>query len=336
MTICKYCQINEANKKNTHYLTDAIIRSCLNLEGSNNREKGLYFAINSKNPFIEFNFQRIDEQTIENAIGRKPTEDEIENAKQIPFSVDYIFCNSCEKKFTDIETEFIEKVLPKFRQNDLTGLTFISIEENFICRNFFYLQIFRSAVCEEVFDLPEEFIERLRKILYENHQDITIPISVTYLQTTGGQEHFTENYIGYTSDKNPFIIFMNDFIIQCYENEENIKLLELYGLNTEDYKDFININEEKFIFKIFQNDERKTFLYNLIKNEKVNQTIMNLTNYFDQIWIKLFGTKAPSYQKEKYIQSVGNQSKEKLNSLSQEEMYNFTFSYLVKLLNIKK
>lgn len=336
MAICKYCLINEANKKNTHYLTDAIIRSCLNFEGSNNREKGLYFAINSKNPFIEFNFQRIDELTIENAIGRKPTEEEIENAKQIPFSVDYIFCNDCEKKFTDLETEFIEKVLPKFRQNNLACLTSISFEENIICRNFFYLQIFRSAICEETFNLPEEFIERLRKILYENNQDLTIPVSVTYLQTTGGQEYFTENYVGYTNDKNPFIIFMNDFVIQCYENEENIKLVELYGLNKKDYKDFININEEKFIFKVFQNDERKKFLNDLIKNEKVNQTILNLVNNFDKIWINLFGTKAPSYQKEKYIQSVANQSKEKLNSLSQDEMYNFTLSYLVKLLNIKE
>lgn len=336
MSLCKFCQINEANKKNTHYLTDAIIRTALNIEGSNNREKGLYFAIVSKNPFIEFNFQRLDEQTIENTIGRKPTDEEIENAKKIPFSVDYIFCSECEKIFTNAETEFVEKILPKFRQNDLTGLRSISIQENIICRNFFYLQIFRSAICEDVFDLPEGLIDKLRKILYENTEDISIPISVTYLQTTGGQEHYTENYVGFTSDKNPFIIFMNDFIIQCYDTNENIKHLEFYGLNGDDYKDFINYKEEQFVFKIFQNDERKAFLNTLITNEKVKQTILNLENYFDQIWIKLFGTKAPLFQKQKYIQSVANQSREKLNSLSQEEMYNFTFSYLIKLLNIKE
>lgn len=336
MNICKFCQISEANKKNTHYLTDAIIRSCLNIEGSNNREKGLYFAINSKNPFIELNFQRLDEQTIEKAIGRKPTDEEIENAKQIPFSVDYIFCNNCENKFTDIETEFIEKILPKFRKNDLTGLNSLSIQENLICRNFFYLQIFRSAVCEKVFNLPIEFVNKIRKILFENIEDNSIPLSVTYLQTTGGKENYTENYVGYTSDKNPFIIFMNDFIIQCYENKENIKYLELYGLNDDAYNNFININEEEFIFNIFQNNQRKEFLNDLITNEKVKQTIINLENYFDEIWIRLFGTTAPSYQKEKYIQSVANQSKEKLNSLSQEEMYKFTFSYLIKLLDIKE
>lgn len=334
MSICEFCQTKEANKKNTHYLTDAIIRSCLNIEGSNNREKGLYFAINSKNPFIEFNFQRLDEQTIENAIGRKPTDEEIENAKQIPFSVDNIFCSDCEKKFTDIETEFIEKVLPKFRQSDLTDLNSISIKENLICRNFFYLQIFRSAICEETLELPKELVDKLRKILYEHIEDYSIPISVTYLQTTGGQKYYTENYVGYTSDKNPFILFMNDFIIQCYDSSENIRHLELYGLNEDDFNDFINNNEEEFVFNIFKNDKRKTFLSNLITNEKVKQTIINLENYFDEIWIGLFGTKASSYQKEKYIKSVANQSQEKLNSLSQEEMYKFTFSYLVELLNI--
>ncbi|MBK8657107.1 MAG: hypothetical protein IPN20_25120 [Haliscomenobacter sp.] len=38
--ICALCAKNEANKKNTHYLTDGIIRSCLNEDGSNVREKG--------------------------------------------------------------------------------------------------------------------------------------------------------------------------------------------------------------------------------------------------------------------------------------------------------
>lgn len=336
MNICKFCQINQANKKNTHYLTDAIIRTCLNIEGSNNREKGLYFAVNSGNPFIEVNFQRLDEQTIEDAIGRKPTDEEIEKAKQIPFSVDYIFCSSCEEKFTKIEVDFIENILPAFRKNDLTNLHSLQVSENIVCRNFFYLQIFRSAVCEEVYSLPEELINKLRTILYTNAVDISIPLSITYLQTTGGQENYTENYVGYTSDKNPFIIFMNDFIIQCYESEEHIKFLELYGLNKENYRDFVNINEDDFIFNIFQNTERKSLINNLIKNEKINQTIISFGNYFDQIWIKIFGTNAPTYQKEKYIQSVAQHSNEKLNSLSQDEMYKFTFGYLVKLLDIKE
>ncbi len=79
MSLCKLCLEREANKKNTHYLTDAIIHTCLNLDGTNEREKGLYFALDNTNPFIDFNFQRLDELTLEATIGRKPTDEEIEN-----------------------------------------------------------------------------------------------------------------------------------------------------------------------------------------------------------------------------------------------------------------
>lgn len=48
MAICKFCEHNEATKKNTHYLTDGIIRSCLNIGGTNSREKGMMFDISNK------------------------------------------------------------------------------------------------------------------------------------------------------------------------------------------------------------------------------------------------------------------------------------------------
>ena len=41
MSLCKLCSQREADKKNTHYLTDSIIRTCLNKDGSNIREQGL-------------------------------------------------------------------------------------------------------------------------------------------------------------------------------------------------------------------------------------------------------------------------------------------------------
>lgn len=336
MELCKLCEVNNANKKNTHYLTDAIIRTCLNIEGSNNREKGLYFAINSSNPFIEFNFQRLDELTLENTIGRKPTEEEIEKAKSIPFSVDYIFCSECESKFTVIETEFIEKVLPKFRNNDLSGVNYLNIEEKLICRNFFYIQIYRSAICEDKFILPNDLVENLKSIIINKLEDYSIPLSITYLKTTGGQAVYTENFVGFTNDKNPYLIFMNDFIIQFYDSFDSIKFLDFYGLNQEDnYKEYINYEEDEFIFKILSNEERKEFLKNLIQNEKVKQTLEYFGITFDQIWNGLFGVNAPSYQRKKYVISLVNHNPKNLLNYSRDEVYKFTFDYLVKLLNIQ-
>jgi hypothetical protein len=45
--ICALCKEREANKKNTHYLTDGVIRSCLNHDGGNERENGLYFDVST-------------------------------------------------------------------------------------------------------------------------------------------------------------------------------------------------------------------------------------------------------------------------------------------------
>lgn len=55
--ICALCKNREADKKNTHYLTDGIIRSCLNQDGSGDREKGFYFDLSNKSSYVEFNFK---------------------------------------------------------------------------------------------------------------------------------------------------------------------------------------------------------------------------------------------------------------------------------------
>src|SRR5687768_3219748 len=99
---CALCQIREADKKNTHFLTDSIIRSCLNFDGSNEREKGFYYDISTDKTFTDFNFQRVGEEVIEKAVGRLATDEELEKARKIPFSVDYVFCTACESIFTKI------------------------------------------------------------------------------------------------------------------------------------------------------------------------------------------------------------------------------------------
>ena len=87
--ICALCNKNEANKKNTHYLTDSIIRTCLNYKGDNEREKGYYFDLSNVNPFVEFNFQReTPYEVLKAALGREPNEEEINAAKSVP-SVSY-------------------------------------------------------------------------------------------------------------------------------------------------------------------------------------------------------------------------------------------------------
>ncbi len=131
--ICKLCGIKEANKKNTHYLTDSIIRSCLNVDGVNQREKGFMFNVSNRKVFMEFNFQRETPiSSVESALGREPSEDEIEKAKQNAYSVDYVFCSSCEDIFTDIESVFVNEILPQLRGKDLTGIKEVRFQDNIL------------------------------------------------------------------------------------------------------------------------------------------------------------------------------------------------------------
>lgn len=335
MNTCKFCKNKIADKKNTHYLTDAIIRTCLNKDGSNQRGKGLYYSINNKVPFVSPHFQQLDEDTIvNNLLGRKPTDEEIEKAKEVPYSADNIFCSDCEKKFTEIETKFIKDILPKFRNTDLSGKESIEIEDNILCRNFFYLQIFRSAICDREAKFPSEFIENLRVILYEKREDTSIPLSITYLQTLGGQEYYTENMVGFTNDSNPFAILMNDFFIQFYDDERNVKFIEFYGLNREeDYQNFIHVDEEEgFVFKILNDKERK-IINTGFQKEKVKSEIKFYKDLFVFLCEKV-GMVSTEYEKYRFSQELNKYlSSDGVNKLSEENMMGFLQSYFNTVLS---
>lgn len=203
---CALCKEKEANKKNTHYLTDGIIRSCINFEGSQGREKGFYFDISTNNPFSNLHIQReTPTEKTEIVIGRKVTDEESEKSKAEPNAgaVDNVFCSDCESHFTEIETKFMNKILPKFRGADLTGIDRTFLSDIITVRLFFYLQIWRSSVCRDDVTLSPNTSENLRKIILnynntKNADELTqYPLAVTYLQTLGGAAEYTRNYVGY-------------------------------------------------------------------------------------------------------------------------------------------
>ena len=119
----------------------------------------------------------------------------------------------------------------------------------------------------------------------ENEEIEKLPLSITYLETKGDQKEYTSNYVGFTDDINPNLIFMNDFVIQFYSNNDNLNFFDFYGLNeTENYLRFINTEEEVFNVKIIDNDNRKELLYKVINSEMVKQTISFYKDSFSKLW----------------------------------------------------
>ncbi|WP_026768479.1 hypothetical protein [Asinibacterium sp. OR53] len=285
---CKFCQKREADKKNTHYLTDGIIRSCLNEDGANVREKGYMFEVSNSTPFIDFNFQRETSQnSILEALGREPTEEEIANAKQIAYSVDYVFCRTCEGFFTEIEEQFSQTILPRLRGNDLTGTSELSFPEKTIMRQFFLLQVWRTSICDPIFNIPPALQNELREILFDkdiSEQRINaIPLNVTYLNTLGDDFEYTKNLVGIGIIDGNYVIFFNDFTIQVFENEASIKYVDIYGINAKDtFNHFTNRNEESFIIKVINNTERIEVSNAYFRQEKVEKQL----NFYKEIFQK--------------------------------------------------
>lgn len=266
MEICKLCQERSADKTNTHYLTDAVIRSCLNEDGSNVREKAMAFNISSGMTTIEARFQRNTSQKgIKETFGREARDEEIEAAKTPMFAVDYVFCSECEKKFTATESPFLQDVLPDLRAKDFTGQSEIELERD-MARAFFLLQVYRTAVCDPGYRLTAEKMEKLRKFFNEPNADISelrsIPLNVTYLNTLGGEKEFTTNTVGIGTQNNNRSIFFNDFIIQTSSDDGPIQNFDFYGLNQgASLQDFTNLNEESFRMRTFDNNQRKALFW---------------------------------------------------------------------------
>ncbi len=219
----------------------------MNLDGSNEREKGFYFDLSSKKAGVDFNFQReTPNKELEKTFGRLPTEEEIDKARKIPFSVNDVFCPDCENIFRDIENPFLREILPQFRVSNLTDIKNRNFEQVKSIRLFFYIQIWRTSVCDSMLKVKPSTSEALRLFIFENQRfkqdELTIfPLTITYLETLGTEKEYTSNFVGLTNDTNPNIILFNDFIIQFYENHENIKFHSFYGVNNkESFKDNIN------------------------------------------------------------------------------------------------
>lgn len=285
METCKFCRENPANKKNTHYLTDSIIRIALNEGGSNVREKGAMYNISTIKESIEFRFQRsTSQEAIVSALGREAHEDEIEQAMSIPFSVDNVFCASCEDKFTTIEKRFLEDILPKLRGLDFTGVNEKSFDEVLDVKAFFLLQVWRMAVADPSLKVTGDFLDHLRSILFDPNSNveaiISLPLNVTFLSTIGDEIEFTTNKVGILTDNGVDAIAMNDFVIQFPADGKEINFANLFGINQPDtFTHFANVSKEQFLFKVFDNEGRKVVNANMTQL-KVDQMLASFESRF--------------------------------------------------------
>jgi len=341
--ICALCNLEKNPKSNTHYLTDFIIRTALNEEGVNVRSKGLYFNFDQENLFSEMRFQReTSPQKLEEILGRPATDEEIQIAiDDIEFSVNDKFCKDCEDIFGVIENNFHDNILNHFRNQEYSNelnLNTFNVDESKIVRLFFLLQFWRTSICDDSFSLSDDISEFLRlKILNMDYEGLeTVPLSVTYLETLPevddanieADSYKTGNIVSPVSGSNPYIILLNDFVIQLYD-DYTFPYIYFYGLNTrESYLRFLNFNSLEFESLVFLDSERKEFLSNLIQPTVLNK-IAGCRDFFRLHFQNKFG-ELPSEEIEGDFLDRFSKD-ENINKLSEESLTKFTKDFLGKL-----
>ncbi|MBP5557186.1 MAG: hypothetical protein J6X65_05750 [Bacteroidales bacterium] len=329
--ICAFCGHRVANKKNTHYLTDMIIRKCLNDEGCNTREKGSYYVISSHNNSVCYHYQReVSSKIIEEIIGRTTTDKENQQEGKIPFSVDDVFCSDCEKNiFTNIEKDFSNCILPKFRKSTPHQAKEVIISGTDISklRLFFYIQLWRSCVCGKL-SLPDSLQQKLHTFIlnYKNPTDeiYDIPLSITYLETRK-DEDYTGNIVTFGTTCNPYVIFMNDFVVQVYDSLENKHFCELYGINEESsFDQYINVGENEFRVKVVNDEKRKIIIENFMR-EQAEIFRYGLQDIFIRVSLYFFGHLPEPNQFDEFMIRINNKPIGIRYSKSEivKELYNY-------------
>lgn len=259
---CALCLTNTANDTNTHYLTDSVIRRCLNEGGSKIRAKTSSYEItldlNDKTHSKEYKFgQKTSQKSIEKALKRSPTDEEIEEAKKTDkHAVDYVFCRQCEKMMADeIESPFAS-ILNKFRaegfkpntatpkpsvDNVIDGYELFN-QDNDIkkIRLFFLLQLWRTSVCISNFKLDNEIEEMIRTFIIDcktvNVEELKkIPLAVSHINI---KSDYTTGIVTPIKSSSKYLIFMCDFLI------------EYIGSNSSDRRTLGKENQEETQFEI--------------------------------------------------------------------------------------
>ncbi len=310
---CKLCNEKKVAKGNTHFLSDFIIRTALNLGGSNERNTGEYFGLDTGKETVDYTYQQISSEHIEEVLGRPATDDEIDAAiAKRDFAVDDSFCQECEDKFKLIEEEFASTLITEFRETDLTDVEAIGFENGKagLMRLFFLMQFWRVSVCTDFFKLPAGIAEKLKQKIFDNDKSKleNIPLSITYMQTINKSdeadtEFKTDNVVNPIEGENPYIIMMNDFVIQMFEPSK-IAYSEFFGLNhIKDFLEYLNYGEENFEVKVISNQERKVF-NGKIYAHIANKMMTNIKNKFTKRFIKEFNRIPLNNEVAKYMATL--------------------------------
>ena len=318
MDKCKLCKNNNATQTGSHIFTLSLIKSAINEVGEKARGKELTFGISSYEFFSLYFGQKIQPEKIEEVIGKEIEEEDIDQNIN-PFTIDYLVCTNCEKRFTTVENYFYnhiqlylnkpETVLPDNRKYG----KHMKLDEDasLLTRLYFYIQIWRASAAKyEDFSLDNPTEEKLRKIIdrtltldlqstivacKHNQKAITqFPLVISHAQTIYDEDNkikLTENVVYIDPHERPNFLILNDFFIQFYIQKKHVQSSKkfFYGLtDILNGKDIINFEERELIVSQLSDTERLKIIRNLY-HQLSNMVIRNYTRDFIHDFYNTYG-----------------------------------------------
>jgi len=110
-----------------------------------------------------------------------------------------------------------------------------------------------------------------------------------------------------------------------------VNINEFYGLNKEEkVDDFLSTTGGDIEIKIVNNEDRLSFLMEMMKQEKTAPMMNNLADFFIRICNKMFEFDPDKTQIEEYVKYMATSDSGSMARFNKEQILKRTAQYLVK------
>lgn len=254
---CLLCKKPDPNKTGSHIIPNFLIQSSFAEGKSKGRGNELIFRVSVTADFL---FGRTSQEKIENAIGRPPTEEEIDKntAEPIPYIKDYIFCKNCEDRLGVIESLYSNVISQVKGHNSLEE---VKIEKQ-LSHLFWLSVIWRISATDFGFRFCSNTgIEEKMRMILDNCLRLKaedIPDSGEYIEQLSQFSYYLikfeednqkrGSYISPVAEQigafSPFIINNYVFIFSPLTGEERMVVPSYLGLENSLRTDYLNTGEK--------------------------------------------------------------------------------------------
>ena len=323
MKYCKLCEVNLADKTNSHLIPHFLIKTAINDGGTKEREKELVFGLSS-NGLVDVYFGReLSIEKIRETLGREETDEEIAN-RQNPFTRDYLICTSCETKLSVLEGYIAQHFYNPLINGKKKDIMYDSAGRSIITStqpspHLFALLVYsifwRTSVGDYGgFRLQPKIEESLRAYLnsYLNvnidqmvkllEQSISLPYPIIATFALSSKDaDTTANSIIAGSSRFPYFITANAMTFQLFEKPKQVKasVQHLHGLSQMiDRSAGCMFNASLIKVALLTEEQGKT-ISNFPLLELVSKQNKLLLKAFQELCIRLFGQR-PSFEMQCY------------------------------------